>query len=83
MPRGDRHDPQTADLALEGDTILAVAPRVEPAADPLRLDAVMPAFRRDFAAIRERVARLEPRLDEAQARMNAADVGIRRLPRLN
>ena len=45
--------------------------------------AVMPAFRRDFAAITGRVAQLQPWLDQAQARMDAADVGINRLPRLS
>ena len=46
------------------------------------VEAIMPTFRKDFAAISERVALLQPWLDEAQARMDAADVGLERLPRL-
>ena len=45
--------------------------------------AVMPEFRKDFAAITARVAQMQPWLDEAQAMMDAADVGIERLPRLS
>jgi guanine deaminase len=42
---------------------------------------IMPNFRADFAAITERVKRLQPWLDEAHAKMDATDVGIERLPR--
>ena len=45
--------------------------------------AVMPGFRQDFAEITARIARLQPWLDQAQDRMNAADVGIQRLPQLS
>ncbi|MBP0495716.1 amidohydrolase family protein [Pararoseomonas indoligenes] len=45
--------------------------------------AVMPTFRQDFAEITARVARLQPWLDQAQARMDASDVGIQRLPQLS
>ena len=47
------------------------------------VEAVMPTFRTDFATIAARVALLQPWLDAAQARMDAADVGIERLPRLS
>jgi 5-methylthioadenosine/S-adenosylhomocysteine deaminase len=45
--------------------------------------AVMPDFAKDFAAIRARVARLQPWLDKAHAKVRDADVGIERLPRLS
>lgn len=47
------------------------------------VEAIMPEFRKDFATITARVASLQPWLDQAQARMDAADVGIERLPRLS
>jgi guanine deaminase len=43
---------------------------------------VMPTFRKDFSEIATRVARLQPWLDAAQDKINAADVGIQRLPEL-
>ena len=46
------------------------------------VEEIMPAFRTDFAMISARVASLQPYLDQAQAMMDAADVGIERLPRL-
>lgn len=46
------------------------------------VEAIMPTFRKDFDAITKRVATLQPWLDEAQEKMDAADVGIERLPRL-
>ena len=55
---------------------------VDEAAIFAEVAAVMPEFRRDFAEITARVARLQPWLDQAQARMDAADVGIQRLPQL-
>ena len=41
---------------------------------------VMPEFRKDFAAISGRVARLQPYLDEAHRRIMAAELDIERLP---
>ncbi len=46
------------------------------------VDAIMPGFRRDFDAIRARVARWQPWLDEADRRINEAEVGIERRPGL-
>ena len=46
------------------------------------VESIMPTFRKDFDAITKRVATLQPWLDEAQEKMDAADVGIERLPRL-
>jgi guanine deaminase len=43
----------------------------------------MPTFRKDFSAITARVAMLQPWLDQAQQKMQDADVGIERLPRLS
>jgi 5-methylthioadenosine/S-adenosylhomocysteine deaminase len=40
----------------------------------------MPGFRRDFAAITERVAKLQPWLDQAHKRMAEAEMDIERLP---
>jgi guanine deaminase len=42
--------------------------------------AVMPSFRADFAAISERVARLQPWLDQAHQQIMSADLDIERLP---
>ena len=42
--------------------------------------AVMPGFRKDFATISERVARLQPWLDKAHSQIMAADLDIERLP---
>jgi 5-methylthioadenosine/S-adenosylhomocysteine deaminase len=42
--------------------------------------AVMPDFRKDFAAISARVARLQPWLDKAHSKIMAADLDIERLP---
>jgi guanine deaminase len=42
--------------------------------------AVMPEFRRDFAAILQRVAKLQPWLDRAHRRIMAAELDIERLP---
>jgi 5-methylthioadenosine/S-adenosylhomocysteine deaminase len=42
--------------------------------------AVMPTFRRDFAAISERVGKLQPYLDRAHRRMMSAELDIERLP---
>lgn len=47
------------------------------------VEAVMPTFRKDFSAITARVAMLQPWLDQAQQKMQDADVGIERLPRLS
>jgi 5-methylthioadenosine/S-adenosylhomocysteine deaminase len=47
------------------------------------VEAVMPTFRRDFAEITDRVATLQPWLDQAQQKMHDSDVGIERLPRLS
>jgi guanine deaminase len=43
--------------------------------------AVMPTFRRDFATISERVAKLQPWLDRAHQQIVTADLDIERLPR--
>ena len=43
--------------------------------------AVMPTFRRDFATISERVAKLQPWLDRAHRQIVTADLDIERLPR--
>jgi 5-methylthioadenosine/S-adenosylhomocysteine deaminase len=42
--------------------------------------AVMPTFRRDFATISQRVAKLQPWLDRAHRRIMAAEFDIERLP---
>ena len=42
--------------------------------------AVMPGFRRDFATISQRVAKLQPWLDRAHLRIMAAELDIERLP---
>ena len=42
--------------------------------------AVMPGFRRDFATISQRVAKLQPWLDRAHRRIMAAELDIERLP---
>ena len=42
--------------------------------------AVMPEFRRDFATISQRVAKLQPWLDRAHNKIMAADLEIERLP---
>jgi hypothetical protein len=42
--------------------------------------AVMPEFRKDFAAISGRVARLQPFLDAAHRKIMAAELDIERLP---
>ena len=42
--------------------------------------AVMPAFRRDFATIAQRVAKLQPFLDGAHRKIMAAELDIERLP---
>ncbi|MGH6671282.1 MAG: amidohydrolase family protein [Xanthobacteraceae bacterium] len=42
--------------------------------------AVMPEFRRDFAAISQRVARLQPYLDRAHRKIMSAELDIERLP---
>jgi 5-methylthioadenosine/S-adenosylhomocysteine deaminase len=44
------------------------------------VNAVMPEFRRDFVAISERVARLQPFLDRAHRQIMAAELDIERLP---
>ncbi len=44
--------------------------------------AVMPEFRRDFATISQRVAKLQPWLDQAHRKIMAADLDIERLPLL-
>jgi 5-methylthioadenosine/S-adenosylhomocysteine deaminase len=41
---------------------------------------VMPAFRRDFATISQRVAKLQPWLDRAHRRIMTAELDIERLP---
>lgn len=42
--------------------------------------AVMPEFRRDFATISTRVAKLQPWLDKAHRQIMAAELDIERLP---
>lgn len=42
--------------------------------------AVMPQFRKDFATISQRVAKLQPWLDRAHSRIMAAELDIERLP---
>jgi hypothetical protein len=42
--------------------------------------AVMPGFRRDFAAISQRVVKLAPWLDRAHRRIMAAELDLDRLP---
>ena len=42
--------------------------------------AVMPEFRRDFATISQRVAKLQPWLDRAHRQIMAAELDIERLP---
>ena len=44
------------------------------------VQAVMPEFRKDFAAISGRVARLQPYLDAAHRKIMAAELDIERLP---
>jgi 5-methylthioadenosine/S-adenosylhomocysteine deaminase len=44
------------------------------------VEAAMPGFRRDFQIITERVAKLQPWLDKAHARIMTAPVDIDRLP---
>jgi len=41
---------------------------------------VMPEFRRDFATISQRVAKLQPWLHRAHRRIMAAELDIERLP---
>jgi guanine deaminase len=43
------------------------------------VEAVMPGFRRDFAAISERLKRLQPVLDEAHRRFVATDMDFDRI----
>ncbi|MGA7488104.1 MAG: hypothetical protein WBW74_14355, partial [Xanthobacteraceae bacterium] len=43
------------------------------------VEAAMPGFRRDFAAISERVKRLQPWLDQAHQRIVSTDVGVERV----
>jgi len=45
------------------------------------VEAAMPGFRKDFAAISERVAKLQPWLDRAHAQIMSADLDLERLPR--
>ena len=45
------------------------------------VEAAMPGFRKDFQAITERVAKLQPWLDKAHTQIIAAPVDIDRLPR--
>lgn len=42
--------------------------------------AVMPSFRRDFAAISQRIAKLQPYLDRAHRQIMSAELDIERLP---
>ena len=44
------------------------------------VEAVMPQFRRDFATISQRVAKLQPWLDRAHHRIMTAELDIERLP---
>ena len=44
------------------------------------ITAVMPGFRTDFAAIAQRVAKLQPWLDRAHRQIMAADLDLERLP---
>ena len=44
------------------------------------IEAVMPGFRKDFATISERVARLQPWLDKAHSQIMSAELDIDRLP---
>jgi len=41
---------------------------------------VMPEFRRDFTTISQRVAKLQPWLDQAHRKIMAAELDIERLP---
>jgi 5-methylthioadenosine/S-adenosylhomocysteine deaminase len=43
------------------------------------VEAVMPGFRRDFAAISERVKRLQPWLDQAHQRIVSTEIGLERI----
>ena len=43
------------------------------------IKAVMPGFRKDFATISQRVAKLQPWLDRAHAKIMAADLDLERL----
>jgi guanine deaminase len=43
------------------------------------VEAVMPGFRKDFAAISERVKRLQPWLDQAHARFVATEMEFDRV----
>jgi 5-methylthioadenosine/S-adenosylhomocysteine deaminase len=56
---------------------------IDEAAIFAEVEAVMPTFRKDFADITARIARLQPWLDEAQQKIADTDVGIERLPRLS
>jgi 5-methylthioadenosine/S-adenosylhomocysteine deaminase len=56
---------------------------IDEAAIFAEVEAVMPTFRRDFADITARIARLQPWLDEAQRKIQDTDVGIERLPQLS
>jgi guanine deaminase len=42
--------------------------------------AVVPGFKKDFAAVSERIAKLQPWLDRAHAKIMTADLDIERLP---
>lgn len=42
--------------------------------------AVMPEFRRDFEAISQRVAKLQPYLDRAHRQIMSAELDLERLP---
>jgi 5-methylthioadenosine/S-adenosylhomocysteine deaminase len=55
---------------------------IDEAAIFAEVEAVMPTFRKDFADITARIARLQPWLDEAQQKIQNSDVGIQRLPQL-
>jgi hypothetical protein len=44
------------------------------------VEAVMPEFRRDFATVSARVARLQPWLDKAHRKIVETNVGFDRLP---
>jgi guanine deaminase len=56
---------------------------IDEAAIFAEVEAVMPTFRKDFADITARIARLQPWLDEAQHKIQDTDVGIERLPQLS
>jgi 5-methylthioadenosine/S-adenosylhomocysteine deaminase len=44
------------------------------------VEAAMPGFRKDFQAITERVAKLQPWLDKAHSQIMTAPIDIDRLP---